>query len=79
MVDHDVHFRAGVGPSGIETFTPRTLIYDLKGGFGSMRKLNALYDLEQPKTDAGAWSASPIAECRKPALAEISRLNIAEE
>ncbi|KAL0640182.1 mtDNA inheritance, partitioning of the mitochondrial organelle [Maublancomyces gigas] len=43
-VDHDVHFRPGIGVGGIETYTPRSLIYDLKGGFGSMRKINALYD-----------------------------------
>ncbi|KAK6353137.1 mtDNA inheritance, partitioning of the mitochondrial organelle [Orbilia brochopaga] len=42
-VDHDVHFRAGLGVGNIETFTPRVLIYDLKGGFGSLRKINQLY------------------------------------
>jgi len=31
IIDNDVHFRAGVGQEGIETYTPRTLIYDLKG------------------------------------------------
>lgn len=31
MIDNDVHFRAGVGEGGVETYTPRTLIYDLKG------------------------------------------------
>ncbi|MCJ1471228.1 mtDNA inheritance, partitioning of the mitochondrial organelle [Pseudocyphellaria aurata] len=36
-VDHDVHWRAGIGPAGEDTYTPRVLIYDLKGGFGSMR------------------------------------------
>ncbi|KAI5851143.1 tubulin domain-containing protein [Morchella snyderi] len=43
-IDHDVHFRPGIGVGGVETYTPRALIYDLKGGFGSMRKINALYD-----------------------------------
>lgn len=43
-IDHDVHFRPGLGYRGEETFTPRTLIYDLKGGFGSMRKGMGLYD-----------------------------------
>ncbi|KAK6539913.1 mtDNA inheritance, partitioning of the mitochondrial organelle [Orbilia ellipsospora] len=42
-VDHNVHFRAGLGVDNIETFTPRALIYDLKGGFGSLRKINQLY------------------------------------
>lgn len=46
-IDHDVHFRAGVGARGEETFTPRTLIYDLKGGFGGLRKWGGLYDQQQ--------------------------------
>lgn len=33
-VDHDVHFRPGIGVGGIETYTPRALIYDLKGRRG---------------------------------------------
>lgn len=36
-VDHDVHWRAGIGAAGEDTYTPRALIYDLKGGFGGMR------------------------------------------
>lgn len=36
-VDHDIHWRAGIGPVGEDTYTPRSLIYDLKGGFGGMR------------------------------------------
>ncbi|KAL8656717.1 MAG: hypothetical protein Q9210_000058 [Variospora velana] len=44
LIDHDVHFRAGQGPGGEDTYTPRTLIYDLKGGFGNLRKWGALYD-----------------------------------
>ena len=43
-VDHDIHFRAGLGPKGEDTYTPRTLIYDLKGGFGGLRKWGGLYD-----------------------------------
>lgn len=43
-VDHDIHFRAGLGLRGEETFTPRTLIYDLKGGFGTLKKGTGLYD-----------------------------------
>ena len=50
-VDHDIHFRAGIGARGEETFTPRTLIYDLKGGFGSLRKWGGLYD--QQRLEAG--------------------------
>ena len=55
LVDHDVHFQSGRGADGGETFTPRTLIYDLKGGFGSLRKINALYEVEEPATPQGLW------------------------
>ena len=57
IVDHDIHFRAGLGADGhTETFTPRTVIYDLKGGFGSLRKLNALYDVQDdPRPLQGLW------------------------
>lgn len=45
IVDHDIHFRAGLGSDGrTETYTPRTVIYDLKGGFGTLKQRNALYD-----------------------------------
>ncbi|KAL0930748.1 protein DML1 [Colletotrichum truncatum] len=46
-VDHNVHWRPGVALDGSETFLPRTVIYDLKGGFGSLRKINALYDASE--------------------------------
>ncbi|EXJ92164.1 hypothetical protein A1O3_00714 [Capronia epimyces CBS 606.96] len=57
VVDHDVHFRPGLGPDGSETFTPRTVIYDLKGGFGTMRRFNALYDTQQDSEQPvrGLW------------------------
>jgi hypothetical protein len=56
LVDHDIHFRPGVGADGTETFTPRTVIYDLKGGFGTLRKINALYDLqEEGGVPQGLW------------------------
>lgn len=54
-VDHDVHFRPGLGADGNETFMPRTVIYDLKGGFGSMRKINALYDAQDDPTKSNLW------------------------
>lgn len=58
-IDHDVHFRPGLGYRGEETFTPRTLIYDLKGSFGSMRKGNGLYDETEdaisPGIHVGVW------------------------
>jgi hypothetical protein len=61
-VDHDILFRPGIAPDGSDTFTPRTLVYDLKGSFGSMRKVNALYEpeddgsLERP----GVWPSKPV-------------------
>ena len=54
-MDHDVHFRPGLGVDSTETFTPRTLIYDLKSGFGSLRKLNALYDATGPEAPQALW------------------------
>jgi hypothetical protein len=54
-VEHDIHWRAGVGADGSETFLPRTVIYDLKGGFGSLRKINALYDPEPESDPASLW------------------------
>lgn len=45
LINHDVHWRPGIGADGAETFTPRTVVYDLKGGFGSLKKINALYEI----------------------------------
>lgn len=43
-VDPTVLFRAGIGSDGhTSTFTPRALIWDMRGGYGSMKKNNALY------------------------------------
>ncbi|EFW20892.1 mtDNA inheritance, partitioning of the mitochondrial organelle [Coccidioides posadasii str. Silveira] len=60
-VDHDISFRPGIGADGSETFTPRTIIYDLKGGFGSLRQYNALYEVEEnvgmPK---GLWDGNEV-------------------
>lgn len=57
-VDHDVSFRPGIGADGGETYTPRTVIYDLKGAFGTLRRENALYELQQQENPAsdGQWS-----------------------
>ncbi|RDA88484.1 hypothetical protein CP532_6604 [Ophiocordyceps camponoti-leonardi (nom. inval.)] len=69
-VDHNVHWRAGIGHDGRETFLPRTVIYDLKGAFGSLRKINALYDAV-PQVDAAQslslWSG-PSTVHKQPAL-----------
>ncbi|KAL6720409.1 lumenal Hsp70 protein [Lecanora helva] len=65
-IDHDVHFRPGVGAGGEETFTPRTLIYDLKGGFGGLRKWGGLYEQQQlddgesSREDPGVWNGDVV-------------------
>ncbi|CAK7228063.1 mtDNA inheritance, partitioning of the mitochondrial organelle [Sporothrix bragantina] len=74
-VDHDIHWRAGIGADGSETYLPRTVIYDRKGGFGSLRKVNALYD-EAQKQGASAmdlpssslWSGRTVVQRETPIL-----------
>lgn len=68
-VNHDIHFRAGLAPDGSDTFTPRALIYDLKGAFGSMRKTNALYEAEDDRNildQTGVWPSKPIVQRAQP-------------
>ncbi|POS88016.1 hypothetical protein EPUL_001245 [Erysiphe pulchra] len=60
LIDHDIHFRPGIGVDRTETFTPRTVIYDLKGGFGSLRKINALYGIEEPDISDVLWNKPAI-------------------
>ncbi|OAQ31328.1 tubulin nucleotide-binding domain-like protein [Linnemannia elongata AG-77] len=38
LVNHDCLYRIGMTSKGVETYTPRALIFDLKGGFGSINK-----------------------------------------
>ncbi|KIW66471.1 hypothetical protein PV04_05804 [Phialophora macrospora] len=66
MVDHDIHFRAGLGADGSETFTPRTVIYDLKGGFGTLRKFNALYEVLDDQPTDGIWDGTPARQQQQP-------------
>jgi hypothetical protein len=54
-INHDIHWRAGLAPDGSETFTPRTVIYDLKGGFGPLKKINALYDPQDDPASQAVW------------------------
>ncbi|KAL2145100.1 hypothetical protein VTI28DRAFT_7979 [Corynascus sepedonium] len=63
-IDHDIHFRPGIAPDGTETFMPRTVIYDLKGAFGTLRKVNALYDVNDDALSSASavtntWQAAP--------------------
>ncbi|KAJ8101207.1 Misato segment II tubulin-like domain-containing protein [Lipomyces tetrasporus] len=71
-VDHNVTFRSGLAADGsTETFTPRCLLWDLKGGFGSLTKYNVLYGnepesltpgdvvrIEEPRVPKGAYIES---------------------
>ncbi|KAI1326001.1 tubulin domain-containing protein [Xylariaceae sp. FL0255] len=59
-VDHDVHFRPGLGVDGTETFMPRTVIYDLKGGFGTLKRLNALYDVSDDAPASSLWPGQAV-------------------
>ncbi|KAK1062293.1 mtDNA inheritance, partitioning of the mitochondrial organelle [Friedmanniomyces endolithicus] len=61
-VNHDISFRAGIGANGDDTYTPRTLIYDLKGAFGTLRRENALYQLQQEEqpSQRGIWSGATV-------------------
>ncbi|KAG5942482.1 hypothetical protein E4U53_007246 [Claviceps sorghi] len=67
-VDHNVHWRAGIGADGTETFLPRTVIYDLKGGFGALRRINALYEAESASESAAAslWNKTPAIHKQQP-------------
>ncbi|KAJ5099924.1 hypothetical protein N7532_006925 [Penicillium argentinense] len=66
-VNHDVHFRPGYGADGSETYTPRTVIYDLKGGFGTLRKYNALYELtDDAVAGQGLWDGQEVVQKQTP-------------
>ncbi|KAK3295831.1 tubulin domain-containing protein [Chaetomium fimeti] len=59
-IDHDIHFRPGLAPDGTETYMPRTVIYDLKNAFGTLRKVNALYDITDDASASQAlWQRPP--------------------
>lgn len=67
-IDHDVHWRPGLGADGSETFMPRTVIYDLKGGFGSLKRINALYDIQDddPAKSSSLWSGQAVVQKAEP-------------
>ncbi|KAI0180890.1 tubulin nucleotide-binding domain-like protein [Hypoxylon sp. FL1284] len=66
-IDHDVHFRPGLGSDGSETFMPRTVIYDLKGGFGTLRKVNALYEIDDDAASSSLWPGQTVVH-RQPTI-----------
>ncbi|KAF1954835.1 hypothetical protein CC80DRAFT_550012 [Byssothecium circinans] len=63
-INHDILFRPGLAPDGTETFTPRTLIYDLKSSFGSLKKVSPLYERDEDITvsDSSVWPSKPLVE-----------------
>ncbi|KAI1384650.1 tubulin nucleotide-binding domain-like protein [Hypoxylon trugodes] len=65
-IDHDVHFRPGLGADGTETFMPRTVIYDLKGGFGTLKKLNALYEVDDDPASSSLWAGQTVVHRQQP-------------
>ncbi|KAK4986980.1 mtDNA inheritance, partitioning of the mitochondrial organelle [Elasticomyces elasticus] len=67
-IDHDIHFRSGIAADGSDTFTPRTLIYDLKGAFGTLRRENALYGLDSTADarEQSLWNGQPTLLAQPP-------------
>ncbi|EON98038.1 putative misato segment ii myosin-like domain-containing protein [Phaeoacremonium minimum UCRPA7] len=45
---------------------PRTVIYDLKGGFGSLRQINALYEVQQDGPPQGLWNGRTVVQRQQP-------------
>ena len=78
LINHDIHFRQGLTPDGSETYLPRTLIYDLKDGFGSLKRINVLGGdgtVEEGREQIGVWyvqtrlsSISITASCYLPPM-----------
>ncbi|WFD33394.1 mtDNA inheritance, partitioning of the mitochondrial organelle [Malassezia cuniculi] len=62
IVEHDVSFIAGRGVGGVETYSPRALLFDLRNEFGSLRQISALYGgLEQDEMRQ-SWSGEVHAQ-----------------
>ena len=68
-MNHDIHFRPGRGSDGSDTFTPRTVIYDFKTNFGTLKRLNELYDVsENQRAEGGTWYGGRSVTQRQPQL-----------
>lgn len=61
LVEHDVSFRAGLGADGLETYSPRALLFDLRQEFGSLRTHSALYGGAEEDAARHAWGGPVIA------------------
>lgn len=53
---------------------PRTVIYDLKGGFGSMRKINALYEAENTGEPTALWFVALVFLSAHPSSLPLTRV-----
>jgi len=61
--------QAGIAPDGSDTFTPRALIYDRKSAFGTLRQINALYEIQQGQTSqlpSSLWSGNTVIQQHQP-------------
>lgn len=54
-INHDVLFREGTTLQGEQTYTPRLLVFDLKGSLRNLPKLGSLYNPTQQHDDV-KWS-----------------------
>lgn len=75
LIEHDVSFRAGQGTDGLETYTPRALLFDVRSEFGAMARVNELYATEDEEDVA--YETIPTAERVVPS--EWSELSDASE
>ncbi|CAO3696046.1 unnamed protein product [Rhizopus stolonifer] len=79
-INHDVLYRAGETTNGIITYTPRTLIYNLKGNFGSLQKYNRLYQQGVDNETSYSWDQG-VARIERPSTQnkyqqELDRMDI---
>lgn len=67
FVDPHILFRPGVSTDGkTPTFTPRALLWEMRGGFGSLKKSNAWYNYDSQDVPLDIWQGSkPNEEIKK--------------
>ena len=61
-VDHAVSFSVGAGWNDMPLYTPRALLFDLRGEFGSLRQRSALFGGYDDDATRQAWTGEVIAE-----------------
>ncbi|KAL3866642.1 hypothetical protein ACJMK2_043926 [Sinanodonta woodiana] len=55
-VNHDIFFREGENPKGEVTYTPRLVLFDLKGSLNSLKQKGTLYEIPQEEEEDIKWS-----------------------